>query len=92
MKPGDSAGHSFGIAPETAKNIYTGKITNWKEVGGIDAKIVAYSRESSSGTYEFFKEEVMDKKNYAADILSMPATGAIVQAVSQTKGLNVDPG
>jgi phosphate transport system substrate-binding protein len=49
-----------------------------------DAKIVAYSRESSSGTYEFFKEEVMDKKNYAT-ILNLPATGAIVQAVGQTK-------
>src|ERR1043166_4194184 len=48
--------------------------------------IVVYSRESSSGTYEFFKEHVLDKKNYASSVLSMPATGAIVQSVSQTKG------
>ncbi|TDE31996.1 phosphate ABC transporter substrate-binding protein [Flavobacterium ranwuense] len=74
------------LTREQLEKIYTGEIKNWKEVGGEDAKIVAYSRESSSGTYEFFKEEVMDKKNYASDILSMPATGAIVQAVSQTKG------
>jgi phosphate transport system substrate-binding protein len=74
------------LTREQLEKIYTGEIKNWKEVGGADAKIVAYSRESSSGTYEFFKEEVMDKKNYAADILSMPATGAIVQAVGQTKG------
>jgi phosphate transport system substrate-binding protein len=74
------------LTREQLEKIYTGQIKNWKEVGGEDAKIVAYSRESSSGTYEFFKEEVMDKKNYASDILSMPATGAIVQAVSQTKG------
>lgn len=74
------------LTREQLEGIYTGKITNWKEVGGEDAKIVAYSRESSSGTYEFFKEEVMDKKNYASNILSMPATGAIVQAVGQTKG------
>ena len=74
------------LTREQLEKIYTGQIKYWKEVGGEDAKIVAYSRESSSGTYEFFKEEVMDKKNYASDILSMPATGAIVQAVGQTKG------
>lgn len=74
------------LTREQLEKIYTGEIKNWKEVGGEDAKIIVYSRESSSGTYEFFKEEVMDKKNYAADVLSMPATGAIVQAVGQTKG------
>jgi len=74
------------LTREQLEKIFTGEIKNWKEVGGEDAKIVAYSRESSSGTYEFFKEEVMDKKNYATDVLSLPATGAIVQAVGQTKG------
>lgn len=74
------------LTREQLEKIFTGEIKNWKEVGGEDAKIVAYSRESSSGTYEFFKEEVMGKKNYATDILSLPATGAIVQAVGQTKG------
>lgn len=74
------------LTREQIEKIYTGEIKNWKEVGGEDLKIVAYSRESSSGTYEYFKEEVLDDKNYAADILSMPATGAIVQSVSQTKG------
>ena len=68
------------------KDIYTGKITNWKEVGGEDAKIVVYSRETSSGTYEFFKESVLHNKNYMSSILSMPATGAIIQSVRQTKG------
>lgn len=74
------------LTREQIEKIFTGEIKNWKEVGGEDMKIVAYSRESSSGTYEFFKEEVLDDKNYASDILSMPATGAIVQSVSQTKG------
>ncbi|GEC73543.1 phosphate ABC transporter substrate-binding protein, PhoT family [Flavobacterium flevense] len=74
------------LTREQLEKIFTGEIKNWKEVGGADEKIVAYSRESSSGTYEFFKEEVMEKKNYATDVLSLPATGAIVQAVSQTKG------
>jgi phosphate transport system substrate-binding protein len=74
------------LTREQLEKIYTGEITNWKEVGGANEKIVAYSRESSSGTFEFFKEHVMSKKNYATTVLSMPATGAIVQSVSQTKG------
>ena len=57
-----------------------------KQVGGDDRKIVVYSRETSSGTYEFFKENVLKNKNYMAGSLSMPATGAIIQSVSQTKG------
>ena len=68
------------------EGIFTGKITNWKQVGGEDLKIVPYSRETSSGTYEFFKEHVLLNKNYMSSILSMPATGAIIQSVSQTKG------
>lgn len=74
------------LTREQLEAIYTGKVTNWKDVGGADLKIVCYSRESSSGTYEFFKEHVMDKKNYASSVLNLPATGAIVQSVSQTEG------
>ena len=74
------------LTREQLEGIYTGKIKNWKEVGGEDLVIVVYGRESSSGTYDFFKEHVLNNKNYAASVLSMPATGAIVQSVSQTKG------
>lgn len=74
------------LTREQIEGIFTGKIANWKEVGGSDMKIVVYSRETSSGTYEFFKEFVMNRKNYATSVLNMPATGAIVQSVSQTKG------
>lgn len=74
------------LTREQLEGIFTGKITNWKDVGGDDGKIIAYSRESSSGTYEFFKESVLANKNYGSSLLMMPATGAIVQSVSQTKG------
>jgi len=74
------------LTREQLEGIFTGKIKNWKEVGGDDLKIVVYSRETSSGTYEFFKEHVMKNKNYAASVLSMPATGSIIQSISQTKG------
>jgi phosphate transport system substrate-binding protein len=68
------------------ESIFRGKTTNWKQLGGDDRKIVVYSRETSSGTYEFFKESVLKNKNYMSSSLSMPATGAIIQSVSQTKG------
>ena len=74
------------LTREQLEGIFTGKITNWKEVGGSDMKIVVYSRETSSGTYEFFKESVLLNKNYMSSVLSMPATGAIIQSVSQTPG------
>lgn len=74
------------LTREQLEGIFTGKITNWKDVGGENEKIVVYSRETSSGTYEFFKEHVLNKKNYATSALLMPATGAIVQSISQTKG------
>jgi phosphate transport system substrate-binding protein len=74
------------LTREQLESIYTGKVTNWKEVGGDDMPIVLYSRESSSGTFEFFKEHVLNKKNFAPTAMLMPATGAIVQSVSQTKG------
>ncbi len=66
-------------------DIFTGKIKNWKEVGGADAPITIYSRENSSGTYEFFKEHVLQGKDFAASAQTMPGTAAILQAVSKDK-------
>jgi len=74
------------LTKEQLEGIFTGKIKNWKEVGGADMKIVPYARETSSGTYEFFKEHVLGNKNYLSGIMSMPANGSIIQSVSQTKG------
>ena len=65
------------LTRQQLEDIFRGKITNWKQVGGDDRKIVVYSRETSSGTYEFFKESVLKNKNYMSSSLSMPATGAI---------------
>lgn len=75
------------------EQIFRGKLTNWNQVvdpvtkrRGNDKRIIVYSRETSSGTYEFFKTSVLKEKNYMAGVLSMPATGAIIQSVSQTEG------
>ena len=65
--------------------IFTGKIKNWKELGGKDAPITVYSRENSSGTYEFFKEHVLQGKDFAASAQTMPGTAAVLQAVAKDK-------
>jgi phosphate transport system substrate-binding protein len=63
--------------------IFTGRITNWREVGGRDAPIILYSRENSSGTYDFFKEKVLKKADFSANAQTMPGTAALLQAVSK---------
>src|SRR6202000_2208822 len=67
-------------------DIFTGKTKNWKEVGGPDALITLYSRDNSSGSYEFFKEHVMKGHDFAASAQTMPGTAAIIQAVAKDKG------
>ena len=64
--------------------IFSGKISNWKQVGGADAKIQLYGRESSSGTFEFFKEHVV-KTDFSPNCQTLPGTAAIVNAVKKDK-------
>jgi phosphate transport system substrate-binding protein len=71
------------LTMDQLKAIFTGKITNWKDVGGTDAKIIPYSRENSSGTYVFFKEHVLANADYTPRAQAMPGTAAVVNAVSK---------
>ncbi len=71
------------LSPAQLKGIYTGQITNWRDVGGKDGKIVPYSRENNSGTYVFFKEHVLGNADYAREIQTLPGTAAVVNAVSK---------
>jgi len=75
--------HIQSITQDQLKGIYTGKITNWRDLGGTDGKIVAYSRENNSGTYVFFKEHVLANDDFARDIQTLPGTAAVVNAVSK---------
>jgi phosphate transport system substrate-binding protein len=68
------------------KGIYEGSISNWADVGGDDLVITVITRDSSSGTYGYFQEEVLPNEEYRQDALVQPATGAIVQEVSHNKG------
>jgi phosphate transport system substrate-binding protein len=65
--------------------IFTGKVKNWKEVGGSDSPITVYSRENSSGTYEFFKEHVLEGRDFVQSAQTMPGTAAVLQAVAKDK-------
>ena len=70
---------------EQLRSIYAGDVTNWKEVGGTDAKIVLYSRENSSGTYVFFKDNVLKGDDFAANAQTLPGTAAVVNAVAKER-------
>ena len=73
------------LSLDQLKLIFTGKVQNWKELGGKDAKIIVYSRENSSGTYVFFKEHVLKNADYTVRAQSMPGTAAVVNAVAKEK-------
>jgi phosphate transport system substrate-binding protein len=70
---------------EQIKNIYTGNITNWKQVGGNDAKIIVYGRENSSGTYTYLKDNVLGGADYTSNMQSLPGTAAVVNAIAKDK-------
>ena len=74
------------LSIEQLEQIFTGKIKNWKEVGGVDQLITVYSRENSSGSYEFFKEHVLKGKDFVSSAQTMPGTAAVLQAVAKDKG------
>ena len=76
-----------GLTIDQVRDIYTGKVTNWKEVGGSDQTIVVISRDTNSGTFETFKELVLGKD--AKIIGSAEYTGSnggVRQRVQMTKG------
>lgn len=73
------------LTREQLRDIYMGKITNWKDVGGVDGKIVVISRDTSSGTYETWDEMVLGKEKVTPAALLQASNGAVVQAVSKNK-------
>lgn len=75
-----------GLTIEQVRDIYTGKINNWKEVGGPDFEIVRISRDTNSGTYETFESLVMNKENIDSNTEYVGSNGAIRQRVQTTTG------
>lgn len=74
-----------GLSTDQLSLIYQGKITNWKEVGGENLKIVVISRDSSSGTFESWDHFVMKKTKVTPRAQMLPSNGAIVTAVAKNR-------
>lgn len=76
------------LTSEQLAGIFTGKIINWKELGGQDQKIVILSREVNSGTHVYFKEHVLRKNDpnakdeFASGALMLPSSQAIADEVA----------
>lgn len=72
--------------------IFSGTVTNWKEIGGADLPIVVLSREVNSGTHVYFKEHVLrgnlkdSRVEFAANALMLPSSQAIADEVAQNPG------
>lgn len=74
------------LTKKQIQDIFSGKVTNWKDVGGKDQAITVINRPASSGTRAVFLKTLMDKTELSKDTLVEDATGTVVQKVSQTPG------
>ena len=68
---------------EQIGQIFTGEITNWKDVGGADAEIACIGREASSGTRDGF-ESITDTKDKCKLSQELTSTGAVIEAVKNS--------
>lgn len=71
------------LSLDQIRDIYAGRITNWKEVGGADARITVVSRDSSSGTFETWESLVMKGERVQQRALLQASNGAVLQTVAK---------
>ena len=69
------------ISAAQLSNVYRGRIVNWRALGGRDAPIVLYGRESSSGTYAYFKEHVLHDLDFAPETQTLAGAAAVMRSV-----------
>ncbi len=70
------------MTTEDLRGIYNGTYTNWNQISDGEGEIVAYGRQSTSGTYTFFQEAILQQEDYTAEMNQMAGNAAIVDAVS----------
>jgi len=73
------------LTMEQVKGIFSGTISNWKDVGGEDAKISVYGRDPSSGTHAFLQDHVLQKVPFTPGIVEFPANAPMTAAVLKDK-------
>jgi phosphate transport system substrate-binding protein len=71
------------LSIEQIAAVYTGRITNWSQLGGENRTIVIYGRENNSGTYEYFREHVLQKADFTPRVQTLSGTAAVINAVSR---------
>lgn len=81
----DTANTVTNLTKQQLTDIYTGKITNWKELGGADTPIVVIGREAGSGTRGAF-EELLDVEDACVYSNELDSTGAVMAKVASTPG------
>ena len=75
-----------GLTKKQIKDIYTGKISDWSQVGGKPSKIIVVSRDTASGTFEAFGELALDKAKVRKDALMEASNGKVLATVENTPG------
>ncbi len=70
--------------PQLAR-VFRGRLTRWSDLGGVDHRIILYSRENNSGTYAYFKEHVLEDLDFAAAAQTLPGTSAVIHAVARDR-------
>jgi phosphate transport system substrate-binding protein len=80
VHPGNPVGN---LSPQQVQEIFAGKITNWKEVGGKDAPINLFSRDEASGTREVFWEKCLKKGPVLEKANIVASNGAMKVAIAQ---------
>lgn len=74
------------LTMDQLRRIFIGQVTNWKDVGGKNEPIVAFSRNSNSGTYAFFQENVMKNQNWGPGVRFMGSTSEESSEVAKSDG------
>ena len=80
------------LSVEQLSDIFSGEVTNWSEVGGADSEILIIARDSASGTYESWKEMVVQldgrdrERDYAPEALNQQSNDAVRATVANTEG------
>ena len=75
-----------GLTKEEVKDIYAGRIKNWKELGGEDKKIIVIGRINDSGTRDVFKGNIMGGEGLTDDIIERSSNDAVMDTVFTNKG------
>ena len=70
------------LSKQQLKDIFSGKVSNWKELGGVDKSITVYTRDNASGTREVFFEKALDKGEISIKANFVASNGAMKTAVA----------